>query len=595
MSEFHSAFHQKAKELIPEFLYEQIRSAAIPISGAQTRWKMSAPSIFEKIAIPHLKPDKLKGLQPKELKDVLNRLNRIFQTAKRMKEDTGAFVKAGNWVVQEMRERKIPVDTKLAILQEWVGKSDEEIEKNLEAESMREAPLSNRGYTTDETLQLVQENGKFSKEQANYMERAYNAFKACSGCRFFMRGTGTTGTCQVVEGDVNWYASSDLHICAQSEAQHIFMLAAQAVHDSMLDQAIMAKATEGMGTDDDNNTDPKKPEMEIIKAKIRKRIRPTANGKFEVTDDSGNKVLGTHASRADALRQLAAIERSKIKRKGDKLQSKVSDKVKREADKLDKKGHKDVEKGQPTVGQVHQPGSDKEYDDDEMEKAETKSEGGKKFRSSDYAYVPDPKKPSTWKLRLTNTPGGAPDSGIVGAAAAALGPGFRGQKVQIPSADRAKVKAKVRAAWKKANPDKDPEEMPEALKKEDYTREDVVFDVPIAKIDRKKQKIYGIVLEPDEVDTQDDTVAAEEIEKAAEGFMKRSRTIGLRHRKAARGVDLTDSYVTQGPTKLGKKLLKEGTWIIGVKVKDPALWAGVENGEYRGFSVGGHGTRRNNA
>ena len=43
---------------------------------------------------------------------------------------------------------------------------------------------------------------------------------------------------------------------------------------------------------------------------IRKR-----GNKFVVTDGSGKKVLGTHNTRAAALKQLAAIEASK-KRKG---------------------------------------------------------------------------------------------------------------------------------------------------------------------------------------------------------------------------------------------------------------------------------------
>jgi hypothetical protein len=94
----------------------------------------------------------------------------------------------------------------------------------------------------------------------------------------------------------------------------------------------------------------------------------------------------------------------------------------------------------------------------------TKREDGKDFPAKDYAYVPDATKPSTWKLRLTKTPGGGPDAGIVGAAIAALGKGFRGQKVSIPAADLAGVKAKVRAAWKKANPDKKAEDMPATIK-----------------------------------------------------------------------------------------------------------------------------------
>lgn len=95
----------------------------------------------------------------------------------------------------------------------------------------------------------------------------------------------------------------------------------------------------------------------------------------------------------------------------------------------------------------------------------TKKEGDAgNFPSSDYAYVPDPNKPSTWKLRLTATPGGKPDSGIVGAAVAALGKGFRGNKVAIPAGDLAAVKAKVKSAWKTANPDKEDEDLPPVLK-----------------------------------------------------------------------------------------------------------------------------------
>jgi hypothetical protein len=90
----------------------------------------------------------------------------------------------------------------------------------------------------------------------------------------------------------------------------------------------------------------------------------------------------------------------------------------------------------------------------------TKTEDGENFTSKDYAYVPDPDMPSTWKLRLTSTPGGDPDPQIVGAAVAALGKGFRGNKVQIPEAELAAVTSKVKAAWKKANPDKKPEDMP---------------------------------------------------------------------------------------------------------------------------------------
>lgn len=104
--------------------------------------------------------------------------------------------------------------------------------------------------------------------------------------------------------------------------------------------------------------------------------------------------------------------------------------------------------------------------------AMTKKEGNQDLPASAYAYVPDPQKPSTWKLRID-------DVAHVGAAVAALGKGFRGQKVQIPAADRAKVKAKVRAAWRKfhkGSKDKMPAVIANAAP-DDVSYMDVIEDV----------------------------------------------------------------------------------------------------------------------
>jgi hypothetical protein len=106
-----------------------------------------------------------------------------------------------------------------------------------------------------------------------------------------------------------------------------------------------------------------------------------------------------------------------------------------------------------------------EEDVDLMKALEGKSYGGVVFPKSDFAYTPS-EKSSEWKLRLTATPGGKPDAKIVGAAVAALGKGFRGKRAQIPDADRPAVVARVRAAWKQANPDRGGEELPDVLKGE---------------------------------------------------------------------------------------------------------------------------------
>ena len=92
----------------------------------------------------------------------------------------------------------------------------------------------------------------------------------------------------------------------------------------------------------------------------------------------------------------------------------------------------------------------------------TKTEDGVDFPAAAYAYTPDKEKPSTWKLRLWETPEKKETAKQVGAAVAALGAGFRGNKVEIPTADRADVVATVRAAWQRLHPK---EEVPSAISK----------------------------------------------------------------------------------------------------------------------------------
>ncbi len=77
---------------------------------------------------------------------------------------------------------------------------------------------------------------------------------------------------------------------------------------------------------------------------------------------------------------------------------------------------------------------------------------GSGFKATDYAYAPDLKDPSTWKLLLVKQPGdgalGAYDPDLVRAAATALAmPEWGAPQVDIPAADLPGVKQAVRGAW----------------------------------------------------------------------------------------------------------------------------------------------------
>mgnify|MGYP003340786906 FL=1 len=83
----------------------------------------------------------------------------------------------------------------------------------------------------------------------------------------------------------------------------------------------------------------------------------------------------------------------------------------------------------------------------------TKRENGEDFPAEAFAYVPDAELPSGWKLRLWESVDAKVTVAQVARAVMALGVGFRGNKVDIPSADRAAVIKKVLDAWLKVHPD----------------------------------------------------------------------------------------------------------------------------------------------
>lgn len=82
------------------------------------------------------------------------------------------------------------------------------------------------------------------------------------------------------------------------------------------------------------------------------------------------------------------------------------------------------------------------------EKSAIKRENGIDFPPGDYAYVPDPASPSTWKLRLTESPGKVTVAQLGRAAAALSSGGFRGNKAEIPSAALAAVKRRIRQEYR---------------------------------------------------------------------------------------------------------------------------------------------------
>jgi hypothetical protein len=118
--------------------------------------------------------------------------------------------------------------------------------------------------------------------------------------------------------------------------------------------------------------------------------------------------------------------------------------------------------------------------------------------------------------------------------------------------------------------------------------------IKIAKADGApdEQYVLGIVLEPDVVDSQSDTYNSEEVRRASEKFMEMHRNMGLMHKMHVNDkVQILENYLAPVDMQIGDKVVKKGTWMMGVRVKCPELWQLVKDGALTGYSIGGTSIR----
>ena len=127
--------------------------------------------------------------------------------------------------------------------------------------------------------------------------------------------------------------------------------------------------------------------------------------------------------------------------------------------------------------------------------------------------------------------------------------------------------------------------------------------VGVSKSASEKQIVYGVVLDPYQVDLHNDWIPPEEIESTAHDFLSQSRVVGFEH-KGKVDAQVVESWVEAYPTKedhrkaiagkphdvsrrsFGNDKVHSGAWIIGVKMSDE-LWGLHKDGKLNAFSIGG--------
>lgn len=114
------------------------------------------------------------------------------------------------------------------------------------------------------------------------------------------------------------------------------------------------------------------------------------------------------------------------------------------------------------------------------------------------------------------------------------------------------------------------------------------YETEFVKADDEQQVVKGIVIEPEVEDTDGNWTTREEIEKAAHKFLKDGNmTVGHEHFLQMPDSYVVESHITEKDQEINGQEVKEGSWVVGIKVEDPELWKAVKKGRYGGFSIGG--------
>lgn len=113
----------------------------------------------------------------------------------------------------------------------------------------------------------------------------------------------------------------------------------------------------------------------------------------------------------------------------------------------------------------------------------------------------------------------------------------------------------------------------------------------------ERRTITGVVLEPDTVDAQKDSVPSTVILDAAEQFLADiniETTLGIQHKDFDVPLVLVQSWVVPDQDiTINSVVVLKGSWVITVRVLSTKIWKKILSGELTGFSIGGKATVQN--
>ncbi len=105
--------------------------------------------------------------------------------------------------------------------------------------------------------------------------------------------------------------------------------------------------------------------------------------------------------------------------------------------------------------------------------------------------------------------------------------------------------------------------------------------------DDERHFILSEVLVPEVYDGQDDIASVEEIRKAAHLYMYNSQVVGVMHKTDNPALYPVESYLAPQDLTFGSphRLVKKGSWLLGIAIDDLEIWERIQSGELTGLSI----------
>jgi len=109
-------------------------------------------------------------------------------------------------------------------------------------------------------------------------------------------------------------------------------------------------------------------------------------------------------------------------------------------------------------------------------------------------------------------------------------------------------------------------------------------------MDNEKRLVYGVVIEPKLIDTDNDWTDEKEIENACHMFMKYFQESGIDHEFVVeKGLKIVENYIAQSNFNINGVVIKKGSWIMVHYVENDEIWERIKNGDLNGYSFEGLG------